>query len=77
MKKKIIIFAAAAAVLIALIWAIIIGTQPQKELSSGAKLVFGGVTEMKEPVDTDLVVQQAKCENEIYRESKEDDTVGH
>ena len=77
MKKKIMICVIAAAVLIAAVLAILSGRKQEKEISSGAKLVFGRVEEMKETDSTDIVVQQAKCENEIYREIREDENIGY
>lgn len=77
MKKKIIICIIAAAVLIAAILAILSGRTQEKEISSGAKLVFGRVQEMKETESTDIVVQQSKCENEIRWESREDENIGY
>ena len=76
MKKKIILWVIAAVVLITVFLAIISGTKQEKEISSGAKLVFRRMNAMKETEDTEIAVMQTKAENEIFRESKED-TIGY
>ena len=76
MKKKWIIFVIAAAMLIAVILGIMSETKQEQEISSGARLVFGRDRDMKETDETDIVVNQAKCENEIFRKCRED-TIGY
>jgi len=72
MKKKWLILVLILLVLAGAIFAALGGAEQEKEISSGARLVFGRDRRMKETEETDIAVMQAKCENEIFRETKED-----